>query len=145
MNFRKVQEKLFTRWGALLLSILLYSNAFAIDFNEMLKMDYPIARGQHVVRASQFQYFGFRVPPAGSKVTGQFMVAQHDIEVTIMDANGFMIWSRGNATLTHYFSGRVNAGSIDVNLSPGDYYLVVNNKYSVFTPKTFVIDVKQTF
>ena len=145
MNFMQIKEQLFTRWSVLILIVLLSSNAFAIDVNEILKMDYPIARGQHVVRAGQFQYFVFRVPPTGSKVTGQFMVAQHDIEVTIMDANGFMIWSRGNATFTYYFSGRVNAGSIDVNLSPGDYYLVVNNKYSVFTPKTFVIDVKQTF
>lgn len=65
----------------------------------------------------------------------------NDIEVFIVDENGYALWQKGNAVFTYYSSGRVSSGSIDVSLSKGIYYMVFSNIFSIFSTKTVLADI----
>jgi hypothetical protein len=59
----------------------------------------------------------------------------NDIEVYILDEDGFENWSNGHQTSTYYNSGKVTVGRFNINLAPGKYFLVMNNKFSMVSNK----------
>lgn len=65
----------------------------------------------------------------------------NDIEVYVLDEDGFENWSNGHGARTYYNSGRVTVGRFDLRLRGGRFYLVFNNKFSVFTNKAVTADV----
>jgi len=73
-----------------------------------------------------------------TRVAGRFRArggSGNNIEVFILDEDGFENWRNGNRTGTYYNSGRVTVGRFDVNLRPGIYYLVMNNSFSLVSNK----------
>ncbi|HEU4593943.1 MAG TPA: hypothetical protein VFS10_02160 [Pyrinomonadaceae bacterium] len=61
--------------------------------------------------------------------------SRNDIEVFILDEDGFENWRNGHRVGTYYNSGRITVGRFDVNLRPGKYFLVMNNKFSAVSNK----------
>jgi hypothetical protein len=59
----------------------------------------------------------------------------NDIETIILDQDGFENYSNGHSVRTFYNSGKITVGSINTFLNPGQYYLVFNNRFSLFTNK----------
>jgi hypothetical protein len=59
----------------------------------------------------------------------------NDIEVFILDEDGFENWRNGHRVGTYYNSGRITVGRFDLNLRPGKYFLVMNNKFSAVSNK----------
>jgi hypothetical protein len=59
----------------------------------------------------------------------------NDIEVYILDEDGFENWRNGHRVGTYYNSGRLTVGRFDVTLRPGKYFLVMNNKFSAVSNK----------
>ena len=59
----------------------------------------------------------------------------NDIEIYILDEEGFENWRNGHRVQTYYNSGRVTVGHFDVRLARGKYFLVMNNKFSVVSNK----------
>lgn len=59
----------------------------------------------------------------------------NDIEVYVLDEDGFENWQNGHKTPTYYNSGRVTVGRLDINLKEGKYFLVMNNRFSVVSNK----------
>lgn len=59
----------------------------------------------------------------------------NDIEVFIVDEDGFENWRNGHQVPTYYNSGRVTVGRFDVRLRPGKYFLVMSNTFSTFSNK----------
>jgi hypothetical protein len=59
----------------------------------------------------------------------------NDIEVFILDEDGFENWRNGHRAPTYYNSGRVTVGRFDVRLGRGRYFLVTSNTFSAFSNK----------
>jgi hypothetical protein len=98
------------------------------------------------VEGQHYKSFQFEVPADHDFdiVEGTFrVVAGKDIEVYILDKNGFENFSNGTASKTYYNSGRVTVDSPSVTLRPGSYYLVLSATFSVFTKKLVEINIQQ--
>ena len=59
----------------------------------------------------------------------------NDIEVFIVDEEGFENWRNGHNAPTYYNSGRVTVGHFNVRLKSGKYFLVMNNRFSTVSNK----------
>jgi hypothetical protein len=93
------------------------------------------------VPAGSAKWWSFTVPASSTgRVVGDFRArggSGNDIEAGITDENG----ANGHAGRFWYHSGKVTTGSIDVQLGPGTYYLVFNNRFSLFTQKVVYANV----
>ena len=83
-----------------------------------------------------------------AQIKGSFEVTSPgggDIQVYVMDNVNLFIWAnnRGNANITTYYkSGIVSSGIIKSGLlSPGTYYLIVDNTFSNSSQKIVVANV----
>lgn len=60
----------------------------------------------------------------------------NDIELFVLDEDGFVNFQNGHSVRTHFNSNKVTQGSVDAGLpGEGTYYLVFNNNFSLLTPK----------
>lgn len=93
------------------------------------------------VRALGYSYYKFIVPPGSIHVSvdGHFVATGgigNDIEVYILNDDAFANFQNHHGTLTYYNSGKVTQNTIKAVLpGAGTYYLVLNNNFSLITPK----------
>ncbi len=90
--------------------------------------------------------------PAGAKdvsLQGHFTAtggANNDIEVSLMDDDTFVNWQNRHPVTPTYSSGRVTQGTLNISLpDAGTYYLIFNNRFSVFSPKAVQDNVSLTY
>ena len=97
--------------------------------------------GNMEVDPGQIKWVNFTVPPnaANAKVTGEFHAfggAGNDIQVVITDPFDFENWKNGHPTNVVYASSKVTNGVISVrNLSPGNYVVAFDNRFSIVSRK----------
>ena len=93
------------------------------------------------VGAISSQDYRFEVPPGATdiRVDGHFTATGgtgNDIQVLVMDEDGYVNWQNGHAARRYYDSGQVTQSTIAATLPhPGAYYLVFSNTFSLLTPK----------
>lgn len=108
------------------------------------RRQYSVAATSFAVPPNYYQSFAINIPnnvPAGH-VFGRFRATSGDnIQVHIMDADALENFRHRNQFLTYYSSGKVTVGNIDVNLRPGQYFLIFENFYSVISNKVVRADV----
>lgn len=89
------------------------------------------------VEPGQYRYYPFTVGDRAT-VAGRFRAqggSGNDVEVYILDEDGFENYRNGHRVQTYYNSGRVTVGTINVTLGAGSYYLVFNNGFSTVSNK----------
>ncbi len=86
--------------------------------------------------------YRFVIPPGARDATlqGRFTAtggAHNDIEVWVMNNDGFVNWQNKRSVTPIYNSGRVTQGTLNVSLPSATetYYLVFNNRFSFISPK----------
>jgi hypothetical protein len=148
---RANQRRRITIW--LILLVLLGAGSWVLfgedPYAQEVRDDVTGAETQTIVetpfsvKAHSFSYFKFTVPPGAVSVTvtGPFSAEgdpDNNIEAYILTDSAFVLWSKGYATSTHYESGKVTQGSMNVELPTGAgiYYLVFDNKFSPKAAKT---------
>ena len=100
-----------------------------------------LVSGNVEVGPGQIKWVNFTVPPnaANAKVTGEFHAfggAGNDIQVVITDPFDFENWKNGHPTNVVYASSKVTNGVISVrNLSPGNYVVAFDNRFSIVSRK----------
>lgn len=97
----------------------------------------PLATGAFTVGAGQHRYWRFVVSNRAT-ISGKFQAqggSGNDIEVFILNEDGYINFKNGHSTPTFYNSNRATVGTINITLGAGVYYLVFNNGYSLMTPK----------
>ncbi len=89
------------------------------------------------VGARQYRYYRFYVPVT-TRIGGRFRAtggSGNDINVMILDADGFENFQNGHSVGTYYNSGYVTVGNINVDLGRGVYFLIFANRASLVTSK----------
>jgi len=101
--------------------------------------------GAFTIPAKQAITYKFTGDSKGGRVTGRFRATGgrgNDVEVYILDEDGYENWRNGHAVKTYYNSGRITVANIDVTLGKGKYILVFSNMFSAITPKAVEAKVK---
>lgn len=95
-----------------------------------------------VVSANSYFAVPMPVPAEGIRIKGRFRAqggSGNDIEMFVLDEDGFENWKNGHRVSPFYNSGRLTVASFDFTLGQGQFYLVLNNKFSWLTPKAVTI------
>lgn len=128
-------------------------NVSALILSPGTKSEYtePILSKVISVDAGEFQYEQFKVPAdvAVPIVRGSFLVSggnAEDINVMIVDEDGFATWQNGQAPKGHhYFSSEVITANLEANVPTGvTLYLVFDNSHSL-TSKTIEADIELAY
>jgi len=110
-----------------------------------------LTNGAATVNASSYTSYKFEVPDNVSSVavSGHFVAiggTGNDIECYILDEDGFANFKNGHSARTYYKSGKVTQAKIEVrNLSPGTYYIMLDNRFSLLTPKAVQIQASLSY
>jgi hypothetical protein len=105
----------------------------------------PLTNGAATVNASGYTWYKFDVPEHASNVVldGHFTASGgtgNDIVCYILDEDGFTNFKNGHPVKTYYNSDKVTSAKIQLaNLSAGTYYIMLDNRFSAFTPKAVQI------
>jgi hypothetical protein len=105
---------------------------------------FALANSSFALPPGYFQSFPINIPSevGAGRVYGRFQATQgNNVQVHIVDADGFTNLKNRSQYLAFYESGRVTVGTIDVRLRPGLYYLVFENLYSTFSNKVVQANV----
>jgi len=107
---------------------------------------FSITNGALAVNAGAFSWYTFAVPPNATDVVvnGRFTAtggSGNDIIVYVMDEDAFVNLKNGHASQTFYNSGKITQATINAVLpnAPATYYLVLDNRFSLLTPKAVQI------
>ncbi len=111
----------------------------------------PLTNGAATVNASGFTWYKFEVPQNANNVAvdGHFTASGgmgNDIVCFILDEDGFTNFKNGHPSSTYYNSGKVTQAKIQArNLSAGTYYIILDNRFSLLTPKAVQIQATLTY
>jgi hypothetical protein len=104
------------------------------------------------INALSFSSFKFEVPTGATSVNlhGNFTASgglTNDVEVFVLSSDDFVNWQNRHEAKTFYNSGKVTVGTINANLpaDAGTYYLVFNNRFSLLTQRTVLVDAALTY
>ena len=142
--------------GVLLLLLLIYGyNASQrANPNPAVNPVDRIVKQQRTVTAKNpdLHVNALEVPTGATSVNlhGNFTASgglTNDVEVFVMSENDFVNWQNRHEAKTFYNSGKVTVGTINVNLpaDAGTYYLVFNNRFSLLTQRTVLVDAALTY
>lgn len=109
---------------------------------KLIELSIPIVDGTFVVSAGSFQSFKFEVTDdmLNPTIEGKFEVIELDANVFVFDEINFKNWKANVGGVKVWFqANRVAAGKINRQLIPDIYYLVLDNTFSLFAPKTIQI------
>jgi hypothetical protein len=111
----------------------------------------PLTNGAATVNATSYTWYKFDVPANVSNVLvdGHFTASGgtgNDIECYILDEDGFANFKNGHPARTYYSSGKVTQAKIEArNLSSGTYYIMLDNRFSLLTPKAVQIQATLSY
>src|SRR5438132_10328132 len=114
---------------ALVLCIATQSIALAVSAHP----ERSIVRDKFTVEARQYRSFTFVTETDGIEVKGRFEAqggSGNDIEVILLDHDGFTNWRNGHKANTWYNSGQVTVANVYAKIPRGEYYLVFSNTFS---------------
>jgi hypothetical protein len=93
------------------------------------------------IGAGRYSYIPVNLDNAGG-ITIKFYAqggSGNNVEVYILDENGLINFQNGNSTNTYYNSGRKTVDDYTTYLSPGLYYIVVSNTFSLVSSKAVTL------
>ena len=113
---------------------------------------YTIGTGTLTANPANYTFYPLEVPVGATNVRmqGHFSAsggAGNDVEVFLMNQDEYTNWQNRHATGTFYKSGRVTVGDVNVTLpeGAGKYYLVFNNRFSLFSQKVVAQNITLTY
>ena len=107
----------------------------------------PLVNTAITVKATAYSYYKFTVPTGATNVfvDGHFSAAGgagNDIESFVFDEDSYANFQNNHASKAYFLSGKVTQSNINARLPDGggNYYLVLNNKFSLFAPKAVQVN-----
>ena len=102
-----------------------------------------IVKEKFTVGLGEYETYKFKTE-GPAQVVGQFEVEGRpsDVDCMLMDSESFLKWRKGEEVKHLYKSGRTRSGKIDVKVQAGEYYLIFDNSFTLFTNRTVIADVE---
>ncbi len=79
------------------------------------------------------------------RVEGRFQASGgsgNDIKTYILDDASYLNWVNGHPVTPMYYSGQITIADINIDITTsGDYYLIFENKFSIFSTKSVTAKV----
>jgi len=103
------------------------------------------------VNAASYAWYAFVVPSGANTiaVNGHFAATGgqgNDIECYVIDEDGLANLKNGHPATTYFNSGKLTQAKISAVLStPGTYYIVLDNRFSLITPKAVQINATLSY
>ena len=99
-----------------------------------------VAPQSFVVSPNHWQWYPVILPEGAinGRLKGRFTVSGgmgNDIQCVVTDEDGLENMKNHLAYRTYFNSGKVTVQTLDVRLSPGTYYVVFNNTFSLLSNK----------
>jgi hypothetical protein len=107
-----------------------------------------IINDQETVNAYAPHPFTFPSGASNSSVSGAFTAqggTDNDIKVYIIDDASFWNYSNNDDFSYLYYSGPIHTASFSVNLSSGNYCLILDNKFPISYQKLVNIQMNATY
>jgi hypothetical protein len=124
-------------------------NAGALD--QLVKRQHTTTIDKPDLTVGSYNYFKLEVPTGATSVhlDGNFTAsggAGNDIEAYVLPESDFVNWQNHHAAKAFYNSGKVTVGNFSVNLpaNAGIYYLVFDNRFSLFSKKEVEVKLMTT-
>jgi hypothetical protein len=109
---------------------------------------FKIVNSQFHVPAGAYVSHSILIPQSAGTgyVVGRFQATSgNNIQVHIVDSDGLINFQNRSQFRSYYSSARVTVGTINVQLAAGQYYLLFENYYSVFSNKIVWADVSLVY
>ncbi|HYW11713.1 MAG TPA: hypothetical protein VE871_07130, partial [Longimicrobium sp.] len=87
----------------------------------------------------QYMVYGFDLRDWKCTVRGSVAVTaggSHDVDIFFVDEAGYSGFKQRSEFMSYFSRSRTTAENFDLRLAPGQYYLVVSNRFSWMTGKT---------
>jgi hypothetical protein len=110
-----------------------------------------IVNSAATVNAASYAWYTFVVPNGANtiSVNGHFAAtggSGNDIECYVLDEDSFANFKNGHPTTTFFNSGKVTQAKIGAVLAtPGTYYIMLDNRFSLITPKAVQINATLSY
>ena len=111
-----------------------------------------LTNGALTVAAGSYSYYPFAVPAGATNVavSGHFTAtggSGNDIQVYILNDDGLANFKNKHSARTFYNSSQVTQATISAALpnTPGNYYLLFDNRFSPDAPKAIRVDATLTY
>lgn len=126
-------------------------NENASSLDQLVKHQHTttIDKPDLTVGSTGYNYFKLEVPAGATSVRldGNFTASGgtgNDVEAYVLPESDFVNWQNRHAARSYYNSGKVTVGNFSINLpaDAGTYYLVFDNRFSLFSKKE--VEVKGT-
>lgn len=106
----------------------------------------PLVGKAFTVGANSYIWFEFEIPSnaEAARIAGSFEAqggSGNDVQVILTDSQGFTNFQNGHSFRSPYSTQKITTDTFNVPLSPGRYYLIFNNRFSVFTPKAVSAEI----
>lgn len=88
--------------------------------------------GQYMVYSFDLRDWKCTVRGAVTVIAG----GSHDVDVFFVDEGGYSSFKQGSEFMSYFSRSRTTAENLDLRLAPGQYYLIVSNRFSWMTAKT---------
>jgi hypothetical protein len=112
----------------------------------------PIVNSAATIKARSISWYPLTVPANATSpvVTGRFVASGgsgNDIIIYVVDSDSLENLKNNHASSTFFNSGRVTQGPITAVLppTPGLYYLVLDNRFSIITPKAVQVNATLSY
>lgn len=120
---------------------------------ELTQREYTqtLPQSAFTVNVLSSQSYRFVIPDGAARIhiEGRFSAtggSGNDVEVALMDQDGYVNFQNRHAVQTYYNSGRQTQGVISADLpKPGTYFLVFSNRFSLLTPKAVTANATLTY
>jgi hypothetical protein len=130
------------------------SRGTASPIERLVKQQHVETAKNNDLRINALGFYGFKfdVPQGatGVQLHGNFTASgglTNDIEVFLLSSDDFVNWQNRHPARSLYNSGKVTVGTLNVNLpsDAGTYYLVFNNRFSLLTQRSVLVDAALTY
>lgn len=117
-------------------------NKNASSLGQLVKRQHTTTIDKPDLTVGSYNYFKLEVPTGAASVhlDGNFTASGgtgNDIEAYVLPESDFVNWQNHHAAKAFYNSGKVTVGKFSINLpaDAGIYYLVFDNRFSLFSKK----------
>lgn len=117
---------------------------------QWVKGSFQVGPGALALRPGSMHWFPFHVNEdlRNVRLKGRFEAqggSGNDVQIAITDEDGLVNIQNGHGFRSWYNSQKTTVDSLNVGLPPGKFYLVISNRFSIFSHKSVAMNFRLNY